>query len=239
MKTATLPVLQLNRGDHAAYVDVRRAIGDHAAATLNEMHSVQGYLQLLERAGLGVWPGNRPDSESDPMVWDPDQIDVDTMASYDLLDGGRRAGVHNMAKSLNVIKGTHIASGRRVAIGAAHNIHRQYLPGRRGPARSFAQNLHDAADDFHCATIVGADWNDKPTGKSLEPIRRDPDWHLSQLIDRVVTHGRGWTPDGFAFCDRDADPGVLRFAGQKAIHVIGTDHQGLSAEFHLTIREHR
>lgn len=237
---AALPVITLNRGDHAKYDAIRKAIDGHALAALQEMHSVQGILDQLERDGLEVWRGDREDSESNPVVWDPELFRVAKVDrfSYPLLPAARRAGTRNMAKTLNLVRGAHIASRRNVAFGSAHNIHRQWMPGRGKPAEQFVHNLHDAADRFRCATIVGADWNAKPTGKSLHPIRSAPGWHLDQLNDPVTTHGRGWSPDGFAYVDRDADPDVLSFIGHRAQHVPGTDHEALSAKFGLTVREH-
>lgn len=236
MKWAAFDVLTLNRGDHSSYQALRQAIDGHAVAALQEMHSVQPYLKKMEADGLGVWRGNLPDSFSDPVVWDPRQFKVHDMLSYPLLPAGRRAGLNNMAKSLNIVLGEHIASGRRVAFGSAHNIQSQYLPGRGRAARAFSEHLLGAASRFRCAVIVGADWNANPSSKSLAPFRHDPHWDLDQLHNPVTTHGRSWCPDGFAFCDRDRDPGVLRFASHRAINVPGTDHKGNSARFNLAVK---
>lgn len=234
-----LDVLTLNRGDHAKYDAIRKAITGHALVALQEMHDSQKILDRLDLIGYGVWRGNREDSEACPVVWDPEQIYVKHMLSYPLLPAARRAGKHNMAKSLNVVVGQHRRSGRWVAFGSCHNIQTQYLPGRRVAATEFTRNVINAATgEFRCATIIGADWNAKPDGHSLAPLRRAPGWDYTQLHGSLPTHGRR-PIDGFAFADRDRGPDVLRFADHDTFPVPGTDHRGNSARFLLAIKESR
>lgn len=235
MTVVPLDVLTLNRGDHAAYPAIRKAIRGHAFVALQEMFSVPEILNLLEDDGLGVWRGDRVSSRANPVVWDPAQIHVTERRTFSLLPAARRGGVHNMAKNLNLVAGRHIASGRRIAFGSAHNLHRQYLPGRGGPARELIREVVAWADEFGCARIIGMDTNAKPTGASLEPLRKAKGWDYDQLHRPVVTHGRGWSPDGFAFADSEREH-VLTFVGHSAVVVPGTDHRGLSARFSLTVK---
>lgn len=235
MSVAFLDVLSLNRGDHAMYPAIRKAIRGHALVALQEMYSVPMFLDQLEDDGLGVWRGDREGSRANPVVWDPELFHVTEMHTFALLPAARRGGVRNMAKNLNLVAGRHIASGRRVAFGSAHNIHRQYLPGRGKPARHFIEEVVGWGEEFDCARIIGMDANAKPTGPSLEPLRRAPGWGYDQLHRPVVTHGRGWSPDGFAFADSERGD-VLTYIGHRAIVVPGTDHRGLSARFSLTVK---
>lgn len=235
---AILPVLTLNRGDHAKYPAIRRAIGNHALAALQEMYSVPEILDQLEDDGLGVWRGDREGSRANPVVWDPDQVHITETHCFELLPAARRAGVANMQKNLNLVVGQHRASRRRVAFGSAHNIHRQWMPGRGTAARHLIAELLKEMDQFGCARIIGMDSNTKPTGRSLAPLRRAPGWHYDQLRDEITTHGRGWAPDGFAHTDSDEDD-VLAFVDHSTIHVPGTDHRGNSARFSLTVKESR
>jgi hypothetical protein len=236
VRRVPLDVLTLNRGDHATYDALRKAIDGHALAALQEMHDQQKTLDRLENGGFGVWRGNREDSESNPVVWDPDLFTVRHMLSFPLLPAGRRAGKHNMAKTLNVVVGLHRASRRRVAFGSCHNIQTQFLPGRRKAAREFVWNVVDEASAFMCATIVGGDWNAKPDGHSLAPLRRAANWGYDQARDPLPTHGRRGI-DGFAYSDRDHETGVLHYGHNEPVTVPGTDHRGNSARFLLTIKE--
>lgn len=252
MTVAPLDVLTLNRGDHAKHAAIHRAIsrsgwaasrdGDlrgHALAALQEMHSVQPILDDLDRAGYGIWRGNLEDSEASPVLWDPEQFAVHHMLSFALLPAGRRAGKHNMAKSLNVVVGQHLASRRRVAFGSCHNIQTQYLPGRRAAAQQFVRNVvAEASAEFKCVTIIGGDWNAKPDGRSLAPLRQARGWDYDQLHRPIATHDRR-AIDGFAYSDRDPDPGVIRHVDHEAVTVPGTDHRGNSARFLLTVKESR
>lgn len=243
MSRAPLDVLTLNRGDHAKYDAIRKAIrssewsdGGHALVALQEMHNQQKTLDRLDASGLGVWRGNLEDSEANPVVWDPAQFHVRHMLSFPLLPAGRRAGKYNMAKTLNMVVGQHVASGRRVAYGSCHNIQTQYLPGRRHAAREFVRNVVDEGNGFMCVTIIGGDWNAQPGGPSLAPLRRARGWDYDQARDQLATHSRRGI-DGHAFTDRDHDEGVLRYVGNAAVYVPGTDHRGNSTRFSLTIKE--
>jgi hypothetical protein len=235
-RRATLDVLTLNRGDHAGYAAIRAAIDGMAFVALQEMYSVQSILDQLEADGLGVWRGNLPGSVASPVVWDPDQVTVTEKHCYPLLPEATIAGTHNMAKTLNLVVGHHLASHRRVAFGSAHNIHRQYLPGRGEPARRHNERLVHAADNFGCARIVGMDSNAKQNGKSLAPIRAAAGWHYDQTRASIVTHGRHWSPDGFAYADSDEHLGLLTFVDHWAVPVDGTDHRGNHARFTLLLR---
>lgn len=235
-RRASLDVLTLNRGDHAHRAAIRQAIRGHALTALQEMYSVPMILDELEDDGLGVWRGDREGSRANPVVWDPELFHVTGRHCFPLLPAARRGGTRNMAKNLNVVVGQHLASRRRVAFGSAHNIHRQYLPGRGGSARTLIAEAVGWMEEFGCARIVGLDSNAKPTGSSLAPVRRAANWDYDQLHRPVVTHGRGWSPDGFMFADSDNRPGVLDYVGHRAVHVPGTDHRGLSARFDLLIR---
>lgn len=251
-RRAPLDVLTLNRGDHAKSDAIARAItrsewaaqmdGElrgHALVALQEMHDSQRILDQLEDDGLGVWRGNLEDSEASPVVWDPAQFDVRHTLSFHLLAAGRRAGKYNMAKTLNVVVGKHLASGRRIAFGSVHNIQTQYLPGRRRAAEQLVRNVVDkTSEHFRCVTIIGGDWNAKPDGPSLAPVRRARGWDYDQLHDPFGTHGRR-PIDGFAFTDRDPDPGVLTYVRHRPVDVRGTDHRGNSARFLLTVKETR
>lgn len=232
----TLDVLTLNRGDHATYDAIRKAITGHALIALQEMHDSQSILDRLEADGFGVWRGNLEDAESNPVVWDPKLFTVHHRLSFPLLPAGRRAGKYNMAKTLNVVVGQHRASRRRVAFGSCHNIQSQYLPGRRKAAREFVRNMVDEASKFLCATIIGGDWNAQPDDYSLAPVRTTAGWGFDQARDELPTHGRRGI-DGFAYTDRDAEPGVLRYVGNDPVYVPGTDHRGNSARFQLTVKE--
>jgi len=234
---AALGVLTLNRGDHAHLPAIRKAIHGHALTALQEMYSVPMFLDELEDDGLGVWRGDKEGSRANPVVWDPAQIHVTERYCFRLLPAARRGGTRNMAKNLNVVVGQHLASRRRVAFGSAHNIHRQYLPGRQGPARAFIAEMVNWMDEFRCARIVGMDSNAKPTGSSLAPVRRAANWDYDQLHRPVVTHGRGWSPDGFAYADSETHPDVLRFDSHRPLYVPGTDHRGNSARFLLSVSE--
>jgi hypothetical protein len=230
---APLGLSVVNRGDRATADTIINACARSTLTALSEMHDQRKTLAVLEREGFGVWAGNREDSWANPVVWQPDEFHARRFLSFHLLPAGRRAGKYNMAKTLNVVAGVHLDSGRHLAFGSLHNIQSQYLPGRGKPALQFVRNAIAAADEFKIATFLAGDWNAKPTARTMRPIYGHG-WRYTQRDDYVKTHWAGI--DGIAWDDRNADPSVVRFVGQSARPIKGSDHDQLLANFLLRRR---
>lgn len=233
MSDAWVParVGELNAGDHITTAAILHFFASNRlfALCMNEMHDNQRILKELEGEGLRVFRGTREDSEADPVIWDPKQFRVDkrSCTSHHLLDAGKRDGKHNMAKSLNRVKGNLIVADRFLNVASCHNIQTQYTKNRKGPAREFVQNVVDVADPWKFATIIGADWNAKVNGPSMKPLRDADGWWCDQ-VKGIPLPTLGSRPiDHFWVQDKEKGEPILKFVRHYTQEVKGTDHDGL------------
>jgi endonuclease/exonuclease/phosphatase (EEP) superfamily protein YafD len=139
-----------------------------------------------------------------------------------------------MAKTLNIVKGTFVPARRSIAIGSIHNIQTQYTPARKDAARNYVENALDHVQHRRTALILSGDYNAKPDGPSLEPMRRAPGWRCDQAILKPLDTGPHHTPIDMAwFRDRKEEPDILRLHSHRTIDVDGTDHKGLVVVFRV------
>ena len=181
----------VNRGDHADFEELLAVLEETGggrpvdAASLQEMMSVQRFLRQFEKAGYKVWKGNQPSSGANPVVWNPKAFKVDHMGTVPLLPAATRHGIRNMAKQLNYIRGTHVESGEKAIIGAAHEIQTVGLDGRTGPAIKFVEGIDQFGRRRKVPVLVGADWN-----ASVNPDHQSSDER--RVLAPMMRHGWQW-----------------------------------------------
>lgn len=166
----------VNRGDHSTFEELLAVLEDTGggrpvdAASLQEMMSVQRFLRQFERAGWKVWKGNKAASQANPVVWNPKTFKADHMGTVALLPAATRHGIRNMAKQVNYVRGTHIESGEKAIVAAAHQIQTIGLDGRTEPAIKFMEGIDQFGRRRKVPVLVGADWN-----ASVNPQRQSSD----------------------------------------------------------------
>lgn len=199
--TTTATFVAFNRGDRAQYDNLRDVFKGCHAMVLSEMMSVQNILDRFRADGYGVWAGDVKQSQQCAVVWDTDLFRVSRKLCKPLLPEATRGGIHNMAKSLNAVRGNVEGFDTDIILGSIHNIQTIYTKPRQPAARAFVQGV----DRFGNArksipTLLGGDWNGEPDDPTFEALK---DWQIDQRRLNKFDTFKGRSIDWWALNDPD------------------------------------